>query len=118
MDKLANTGNQVQPDNTTRRWRRFKVEVRVRVLLGDRAGVFGQGSDISEGGMSLFIPAELKVGQTITCDLQLPYCTEKIKLRAVVRNRNGFRYGVEFSGTSDHEKSLITRVCKALAMVQ
>jgi c-di-GMP-binding flagellar brake protein YcgR len=102
----------------TRRWRRYRVEVRVKVVLANRGAVYGQGSDISEGGMALFIPTELEPGQTIRAELTLPYCREKASLRGVIRNRDGFRYGVEFSVMSDHEKVLIQRVCHALAMVQ
>jgi hypothetical protein len=102
----------------TRRWRRYKVEVRVKVVLANRGAVYGQGSDISEGGMALFVPAELELGQTIQAELMLPYTREKAMLRGVVRSRDGFRYGLEFSVLSDHEKLLIARVCKALSMVQ
>lgn len=114
---------QAQKENTasfskTRRWRRYKVEVRVKVVLANRGAVYGQGSDISEGGMALFIPTELEPGQTIRAELALPYCREKAILRGVVRNRDGFRYGVEFSVLTDHEKVLIERVCHALSIVQ
>jgi len=117
MDKLVQkqTGAAF---SKTRRWQRYRVEVRVKVKLQNRGAIYGQGSDISEGGMALFIPTELEVGQTINAELALPYCQEKVSLRGVVRNRSGFRYGVEFSILTDHEKVLIERVCHALAMVQ
>lgn len=102
----------------TRRWQRYRVEVRVKVLLPNRAAVYGQGSDISEGGMALFLPTELETGQTVQAELMLPYCREKASLRGVIRNREGFRYGVEFTILTDHEKVLIERVCHALSMVQ
>ena len=117
MDKLVHkqTGESF---SKTRRWQRYRVEVRVKVKLQNRGAVYGQGSDISEGGMALFIPTELELGQTISAELMLPYCQEKVSLRGVVRSRSGFRYGIEFSVLSDHEKVLIERVCHALAIVQ
>jgi hypothetical protein len=117
MDKLVQKQTTAS-DPKTRRWGRYKVEVRVKVVLANRGAVYGQGSDISEGGMALFIPTELEVGQTIKAELTLPYCREKVGLRGVIRNRAGFRYGVEFSVLCDHEKILIQRVCHALSMVQ
>ena len=117
MDKLAQKQT-VESYSKTRRWRRYRVEVRVKVKLANRGAVYGQGSDISEGGMALFLPTELEAGQTIHAELTLPYCKEKAMLRGVVRNRAGFRYGVEFSVLTDHEKMLIERVCHALSMVQ
>jgi hypothetical protein len=117
MDKLVQT-TKAAAYSKTRRWRRYKVEVRVKVMLANRGAVYGQGSDISEGGMALFVPTELDAGQTIKAELTLPYCREKAVLRGVVRNRDGFRYGVEFSALTDHEKVLIQRVCHALAMIQ
>lgn len=117
MDKLVHQ-HKTESHSKTRRWSRFKVEVRVKVVLPNRGAIYGQGSDISEGGMALFVPTELETGQTVQAEILLPYCREKVMLRGVVRNRDGFRYGVEFSALSDHEKLLIERVCRALAMVQ
>ena len=102
----------------TRRWKRYKVEVRVKIHLKNRGAVYGQGSDISEGGMALFVPTELEIGQTMQAELMLPYCAEKVHLTGVIRNRAGFRYGFEFSLMGDHQKMLIERVCHALAMIQ
>ncbi len=117
MDKLVHK-SAAESYSKTRRWRRYKVEVRVKVKLANRGAVYGQGSDISEGGMALFVPTELEIGQTVQAELMLPYCAEKAQITGVIRNRSGFRYGFEFSVLSDHEKVLIERVCHALAMVQ
>jgi c-di-GMP-binding flagellar brake protein YcgR len=117
MDKLVHK-SAVESYSKTRRWRRYRVEVRVKVKLPNRGAVYGQGSDISEGGMALFLPTELESGQTIHAEVTLPYCKEKVMLRGVIRNRAGYRYGLEFSVLTDHEKLLIERVCHALSMVQ
>ena len=45
-----------------RRWKRFRVDLRLKITTarnGQRAFSFGQGSDVSEGGMAAYIPAEL-----------------------------------------------------------
>ena len=117
MDKLVQK-QKTEPNPKTRRWCRYQVEVRVKVVLPNRGAIYGQGSDVSEGGMALFIPTELENGQTVQAEILLPYCREKVMLRGVVRSREGFRYGIEFTALADHEKLLIERVCRALAMVQ
>ena len=117
MDKLVQK-QRIEPQSKTRRWSRYEVEVRVKVVLPNRGAIYGQGSDVSQGGMALFIPTELEKGQTVQAEILLPYTREKVMLRGVVRNREGFRYGIEFADLSDHEKLLIERVCRALAMVQ
>lgn len=117
MDKLVQK-QKAQSFSKTRRWSRYKVELRVKVVLANRGAIYGQGSDVSEGGMALFLPTELESGNTIQAELMLPYCREKVVLRGIVRNRAGFRYGIEFAKLTDHEKGLIERVCHALSMVQ
>ncbi len=117
MDKLVQK-QQSESYSKTRRWKRYKVEVRVKILLKNRGAIYGQGSDISEGGMALFVPTELEIGQGIQAELMLPYCAEKVQITGVIRNRAGFRYGFEFSVLTDHQKVLIERVCHALAIVQ
>ena len=117
MDKLARK-HKPEAFSKTRRRSRYKVETRVRVVLTNRAAVYGQGSDISESGMALFLPTELESGQAIQAELMLPYTREKLVLRGVARNRAGFRYGIEFLKLTDHEKVLIGRVCNALSMME
>lgn len=104
-----------------RRWNRFHIQVRVRVSVtrpGGNVLVYGQGTDISEGGMGIFVPNELNTGETITIELMLPYSRDKLMLKAVVRSRNGFRYGIEYLWPSAYERELINRTCTALALLQ
>ena len=62
MNKLVQK-QKAESYSKTRRWSRFKVEVRVKVVLANHGAIYGQGSDISEGGMALFVPTELVSGQ-------------------------------------------------------
>lgn len=105
-----------------RRYPRYRVDIRLKVITGmatNGRAIFGRGSDISEGGMRLFVPAELAIGETITLELTLPYTEQKLLVRGVLRNRMGFSYGVEYSNTmSLLERQTIARACKALSLVQ
>lgn len=112
----------VEPQRTyTRRTSRYCVEMRVRVTP-DKGNTgnhwFGQANDISEFGMSLFVPTELEVGSTIRIDFTLPYCSQKLVLRGTVRNRQSFRYGIEFYYPTQMERDVIVRACKMMSVLQ
>jgi hypothetical protein len=101
---------------------RYRVDIRLKVITGIADGnraVFGRGSDISEGGMRVFVPADLAVGGEVTLELTLPYSDQKLTVRGILRNRLGFSYGVEYSNsTTLSERQAVARACKALSLVQ
>jgi PilZ domain-containing protein len=113
--------SQDEPIDSARRYRRYQLDVRLQINFsrGGKPHSFrGRGSDVGGGGMSAFVPAELEVGQPVNLMLKLPYSSEELHLHAVVRNRSGFRYGLEFNATSERDRVLIERCCKALSLVQ
>ncbi len=101
---------------------RFRVDIRLKVTTGivnNGKPLFGRGSDISEGGMRVFVPADLEIGESVTIELTVPYSEQKLTVRGVLRNRLGFSYGVEYSAsTTLAERQVIARACKALSLVQ
>lgn len=105
-----------------RRYPRYRLDIRLKVITGsvtNGRAIFGRGSDISEGGLRLFAPAEMAIGETVTLELTLPYTEQKLLVRGVLRNRMGFSYGVEYSNSmSLLERQTIARACKALSLVQ
>jgi PilZ domain len=104
-----------------RRTSRFDVDMRVRVTPDkDDTPVywFGQANDIGEFGMSLFVPTALELGTVVRIDFNLPYCSQKITLRATVRNRSSFRYGIEFYYPTRLEREMILRACKMMSVLQ
>jgi len=104
-----------------RRWQRHNMDVRVKIVTrrnGVGTATYGRGTDISEGGMSAYISMEIGVGKTVEMELILPYAQQSMKINAVVRNRRGFCYGVEFVNLAAPEREQILRSCKALSLVQ
>jgi hypothetical protein len=69
-----------------RRHRRLELEAEVTVR-SENGLVPGQSLDISESGMSVVLPVELPVGETVELEIKLPPTTATA--RATVRNRNG-----------------------------
>ena len=100
---------------------RYSVEVRLRAHIrcsGTMRTVHGQGSDISGGGMAVYLPHELAVGETVELEFTLPYASEPLKVLAVVRSRRSYQYGVEFTNLSAGAITAIKRACASLALVQ
>jgi hypothetical protein len=79
----------------TRRWPRHPVELPVRVFpRADAKLTFqGRGIEMSEGGMTLYAGAPLKPGDLMDIEFQMP---GGARIAAVVRNRMGFCFGLEF----------------------
>ena len=107
--------------NEKRQFRRVGLDVRLRVTCrkaGTRMAVRGRGNNLSDGGLAAFIPVELVIGECIELDVSLPYATQPLKLRAVVRNRRSFTYGLEFVSITPCQQAAIARTCRALELVQ
>ena len=80
----------------TRRWVRHPVELPVRISPrgGDpRFAIPGRGIEISEGGMTLYAGLPLKPGDYMEVQFET---AGGARISAVVRNRTGFCFGLEF----------------------
>jgi hypothetical protein len=104
-----------------RRWKRFKLDIRIKVSTtrnAQKSFSFGQGSDVSEGGMAAYIPAEFDVGETVDLEVKLPYAKDPILMKGTIRNRNGFRYGIEYTLLQEADREQLRKSLKALSLVQ
>ena len=107
----------------SRRWQRFHLEIRFKAFFdkaGKRITLFGQGTDVSEGGMAAYIPTELTVGDVVELELALPYLTgqQPLRIKATVRNRNGFRYGLEYMMLAFADRQMLLKCLRALSLTQ
>jgi hypothetical protein len=100
----------------SRRHPRLSVDVSVRVFRNGSFATLGRGHDISTSGMALYTPIELERNQEIQLSFVLPYSRVQFGIKAFVRNRDGFRYGIEFANLSEKELEEIERITKILAM--
>ena len=100
-----------------RRWPRHKIDVPVRAVIRkpDKTLIRdGRGMEMSEGGMCLFIGVELGLGEEIEVEFTPPYSGNPIRVRSEVRNRTGYRYGVEFVPQGKKERSEVARLRQML----
>ncbi len=107
-----------RPDSQSaegRRWRRHKIDVRLKVSSAAKDGtaspVFGRGNSLSHGGLGAYIPSSIPVGATIDLELTFPNSSKEVKLKAVVRSCEGFRYGLEFVEVPAEVQRTIVQSC-------
>ena len=72
------------------------------------------GLEISESGISVILPEELAIGERIEFAIQLP--GGLLRTMAVVRNKSGFRCGLEFEAPTAAQKLLVKNTCAALPL--
>lgn len=92
-----------------RKHSRFKWEVDVKIYsrTGDRR--MGRTVDISEQGLAVMVQIEILLDQVVRLEFELPLGV--VSIRALVRQRNAFRYGFQFVEPDSHAQELITRFC-------
>jgi len=93
----------------TRRFRRYKLDVPVRVIVQTEFKtriIDGRGNELNEGGLAVNAGVELEVGDSVEVEFTPAYTGQPLRARAAVRNRSGYRYGLEFLAETplDHER--------------
>ena|ERR1700674_2190912 len=105
------------PGSEVRRWTRHKIDVRLRVSFvlpdGKTSDALGRANNLSHGGMEAYIPCSIVVGATVHAELTFPDCSKEVKVKAVVRVCEGFRYGLEFAEVSGEVREMIAKTCGA-----
>src|SRR5437588_10466730 len=91
-----------------------KINVHLKItttLHGARKLIPAYALNLSDSGLSAFIPAELPPGHTVEIEFSLPR-SQNVLARAVVRAINRFHYGLEFIKLEDAVKEQL----RALAL--
>jgi len=110
----------IQPGSVEqpRRWPRYRIDVRLKVFVeeaGSNGFAFGRGNNLSHGGMGAYIPSAIPVGSRVLLEVSFLYSPIEVKLKAVVRNCEGFRYGLEFVDVSTEARRIIEKNCTSAA---
>ena len=96
---------------------RFKVDFSVKVSTlvgGPKAPFQGRAHDLGEGGLSIYVPADLEEGQQVQLEFLLPFSRRPLEAQAIVRGRNGYRYALQFKNLTRAAMEEISRTCRAL----
>jgi hypothetical protein len=116
---VSGTGpNPTPPSGTSRRFARYPLDVRLSVNVfrpSANLSLWGRSSEIGEDGIGATLTGELQIGEVVSMELSLPMAAHPIKLRALVRYRDGLRHGFEFLAVGAEQRKAIRRVCEMLA---
>src|SRR5580693_4346908 len=102
----------------TRRFPRFILDVRLQVKMfqaGEFRTCWGRSTEMGQDGIGATLTGSLETGEIVTLEIPLPLSPYPIKVRAIVRYRQGLRYGFEFLTLNDGQRDTIQRVCQYLA---
>jgi len=89
----------------TRRWPRHQVKLPVRIITPNDVSeivVPGLTTEISRGGMALYGGVPLQPGDLMEVEFQL---SNRLRVAASVRDRNGYCFGLEFLGLLPSENA-------------
>lgn len=115
METIVNNKTLPPPLAAVRRYDRFSLNIAVRLFL-EKGFTTGRGHDVGGGGVAIYVPLDLAVGTSVNISFQLPYSRMVFGVRAIVRNSNGFRYGVEFVNLTPPEAAEIKRIISILEL--
>jgi len=111
-----------QPERTTnlRRFQRYELETELRAaMLGvQHREMRGRSLNINEGGIAGIFVAGWEVGTSVALQFSVPIATSPVRVKGVVRNCTGYRYGFEFSDLTAEERETIKRTCRTLDLLQ
>jgi len=87
----------------------FRVPLRLRHLMAGISTTRGITLDISESGLGALMQGDLRLGETVEIDLQLP--EHSLSTIAIVRHTSNVRSGFEFLGMTPEERLQIAKTC-------
>jgi len=115
----ASSGKQAAGKHSyTRRFPRFALDVRLQVRMfqdGDFHACWGRSTELGQDGIGATLTGNLQTGEIVTLEIPLPLTTYPMKVRAIVRYRQGLKYGFEFLTLNDVQRETLRRVCEYLA---
>lgn len=119
--KATGTAPARTPSKYNRRYPRYAIDVRLQVRMfqeGEFRTCWGRSTEIGQDGIGATLTGSLETGEIVTLEIPLPLTAYPIKVRAIVRYRQGLRYGFEFLTMNDSQRDTIKRVCEYLATQQ
>jgi hypothetical protein len=94
---------------------RFTLEVEVLVFPRQRPPSRGHTVDISQSGLAVMLIDELSTGELVRVEFTVSH--GKVDTHAMVRQRNAFRYGLQFVESAT-ATDIIGQTCRQLALEQ
>jgi PilZ domain-containing protein len=112
------TGKPISNPQSARRFPRYQADMRISVQVfrtGEFTSLWGRSNELGEDGVGGTLTGELEPGEVVSMEVSLPLATYPLKLRALVRYRQGLRHGFEFLALTSQQRDVLRRVCEMLA---
>jgi hypothetical protein len=116
--KLAPTKPATPSGAHQRRYPRFAIDARMQVRMfqgGEFRTCWGRSTELGQDGIGATLTGDLEPGEIVSLEIPLPLSPYPLKVRAIVRYRQGLRYGFEFLTLSEAHRDTLRRVCELLA---
>lgn len=100
-----------------RRHVRLRADLNVTLHYRERGAQvskYAHSNGMNIGGISVYVPSELLTEIPIEVELTLPGTKRAVRLNAVVRNKNVYRYGLEWTGLTDDQRHDLRQACEWL----
>ena len=99
---------------------RHRVTIPVQVGVFEEDGYVsfsGEARDLSAAGLCLILTRQLEKGTAVSMEFQLPYNSQAMEMRGIVRHRSGFHHGIEFISVTAYQKEELERTSKILGLL-
>jgi len=123
-DKAAgDKAGQAEKDSSSkpiqkRRFPRYTIDLRMQVTMfqgGEFLSCWGRSTEMGEDGIGATLTGDLESGEIVSLEIPLPLSPYPLKVRAIVRFRQGLHYGFEFLALTGSQRDTLQRVCQMLA---
>jgi hypothetical protein len=125
VQSLKRDVERMSPDRSDpkklRRYPRYSLDVRVSIKVfrpGNPIVLWGRSIEMGQDGIGVTLTGQLEAGEVATLEVTLPASSTPLKLRALVRYRDGLRHGFEFLARDTAQQALILRTCELLSLHQ
>ncbi len=90
-----------------RRWPRYHFNVPVRLMFprsGKMRIASATGKELNGGGVGVSTHVDMQLGDEVMLEFATPFLGLPIRVRAIVRDRSGHHFGLEFTAGSRAEE--------------
>jgi PilZ domain-containing protein len=112
------TGPPGSPSRRLRRFPRYQLDVRITAQAFRDDGVvstWGRSFELGGDGIGVTLAAELEAGEVASLEFTVPPDPHPLKVRAIVRYRQGLRHGFEFLALTQEQRDALQRALTRLA---
>jgi PilZ domain len=109
------------PASARRKFPRYPVDLRISLQVLRSEGpvsLWGRSNELGADGIGITLTGQLDPGEVVNLELTLPMASSPVKIRALVRYRDGLRHGFEFLALSPKVRDAVNQACESLQAQQ